>query len=215
MNKSVLLILCLAILTGLFYADQKIPLIKTEGVSPVVRAGNRASFTFGEESIDITLRDKAPTERLAVFAYDPEGRQVVIVKPVKGGTTITIRPSDFADYRVMLENGRAKGFDIFREIPGIRQGVDFFRLLVEAKEASRLYGVQDCLYPICTRCMDVCPVIKQDVIKMKVDEDGAFYPAIHLTACPRSGKCFAVCTMEVIVSASKAVKDGIRTRPAD
>jgi hypothetical protein len=205
----------LVVLTGLFYADQKIPGIKTEGVIPLVRAANTASFRFGQESIEITLRDKAPTERLAVFAYDPEGRQVVIVKPVQGGTRLTIRPVDFADYRVTLENGQVKDFEIFREIPGIRKGVDFFRLLVEAKEASRLYGVQDCLYPICTRCMDVCPVIKQGVIKMKVDEGGAFFPAIYLTACPRSGKCFAVCTMEVIVSATKAVKEGIRVRPAE
>lgn len=62
--------------------------------------------------------------------------------------------------------------------------------------------------------MDVYPVIKQGVIKMKVG-DGAFYPSIHLTACPRSSKCFAVCTMEVIVRATKAVKDGILVRPAE
>jgi len=62
--------------------------------------------------------------------------------------------------------------------------------------------------------MDVYPVIKQGVIKMKVG-DGAFYPSIHLTACPRSSKCFAVCTMEVIVSAREAVMDNIPTRPAE
>lgn len=210
-----MLLLALLVLTGVFYAVQKTPEIKTEGLYPAVRATNRASFAFEPNFIEIKLGDKAPTERIAVFGYDSEGRQVVLVKPVQEGTKITIKRGEFADYRVTLENGKARSFEIFREIPGIRTGVDFFQLLVEAKAASGRYGVQDCLYPICTRCMDVCPVIRQGVITMKVDEQGAFYPAIHITACPRSGKCFAVCPLEAIVSVSKAAKDKIPTRPPE
>lgn len=215
MNRVLILFLCLGVLTAAFYASQQVPVIKTEGLYPVVRAPHRVSFTFEEDAVQISLQDNASAERIAVFAYDADQRQVVIVKPVEDGSKITIRSGDAADYRVSLEEGAVKDVEIFREIPGLRTGVDFFRLLVEAKAASRRYGVQDCLYPICTRCMDVCPVIRQGVIKMKIDESGAFFPAIHITACPRSGKCFAVCPLGAIVSVSQAAKDNLRTRQAE
>jgi len=213
-NRIPILILAFAVLTGLCYFFQNTPTIVTEGLYPVVRATN-GTFAFSPDSIEINLREKAATERIAVFAYDAEQRQVVIVKPVLGGKTVRIKRGDLADYCVSLEKDMVKGFEVFREVAGLRKGIDFFQLLVEAKAACRLYGVQDCLYPFCTRCMDVCPVIKSKVIEMKIDKNGAFYPAIHLAGCPRSGKCFAVCTVGAILSMRKAETEKIPTRPPE
>ncbi|AFM23515.1 4Fe-4S dicluster domain-containing protein [Desulfomonile tiedjei] len=214
MNRALILVIAFAVLTGFCYIFQKSPEIITEGLYPVVRA-TESSFEFDSDSINITLHEKAATDRIAVFGYDTQNRQVVMIKPVRNCTKIVIRPGDFADYRVSLEQDEVKGSEILREVPGISKSVDFFKLLVEAKAASRRYGVQDCLYPFCTRCMDVCPVIKHGVIKMKIDKQGAFYPAIHLTGCPRSGKCFAVCRVGAILSVSKAAGEKISTRPAE
>lgn len=214
MNRAFTILMAFAALTGLCYIFQKSPEIVTEGLYPVVRA-TESSFAFNSDSIEITLHERAATDRIAVFAYDAENRQVVIIKPVQDCTKIVVRPEDSADYRVSLEGETVNSSEILREIPGLRKNVDFFRLLVEAKATSRRYGVQDCLYPFCTRCMDVCPVIKQGVIKMRIDKNGAFYPAIHLTGCPRSGKCFAVCRVGAILSVSKAAGEKISTRPAE
>jgi ferredoxin len=213
-NRAFIILVTLAALTGFCYVLQKSPEIITEGLYPVVR-DSKSSFTFNSDSIDITLHERSATDRIAVFAYDAENRQVVIIKPVQDSTKIVVRPGDSADYQVSLEGDEVRGSEILREVPGVSKSVDFFQLLVEARAASRRYGVQDCLYPFCTRCMDVCPVIKQGVIKMKIDKSGAFYPAIHLTGCPRSGKCFAVCRVGAILSVSTAAKDGISTRPAE
>ncbi len=214
MSKTPIILFILSVLTGICYFGQTRPLLKTEGFYPVVRAAKDASYQFSTDTVEITLQQNASLERIAVFAYDREQRQVVVVKPLRDGKKITVRRGDFADYRVTLDKDTAASFEIFREIPGVRKGVDFFELLVEARAASRRYGLQDCLYPICTLCMDVCPVIKHGVIKMKRDEYGAFYPAIYLTGCPRCGKCFAVCKLGAIVSVRDAMKEKVPARPA-
>jgi ferredoxin len=69
--------------------------------------------------------------------------------------------------------------------------------------------VQECLYPICTRCLDICPVISQGVILMPVAEDGRIYPVINLSKCPRCGKCFEVCKPGII----RNPNDSTSTRP--
>ena len=90
MSKTPLLLLALVALTGLFYFGQKTPVIETEGLYPVVRARDGFFFKFGPESIEVTLRDRVPTERLAVFAYDIEGRPFYATIDGKGKAITSI-----------------------------------------------------------------------------------------------------------------------------
>jgi NAD-dependent dihydropyrimidine dehydrogenase PreA subunit len=199
-------LLLVLVMSGIFYICQAVPVIKTEGVYPAVRPLTEAHFDFGQDLIEVKLVDPPSINRIVVFAYDGNGRQVAIIKPVTKGI-VTIVPGDAADYRVNFkEPATVKDYEILRESHDAKERVDFFRIITEAKGSLRRYGMQECLYPVCTRCMEVCPVIKVGVIQMLVNPKGAFYPVIHLEGCPRSGLCFAVCKVDVIIHPSKMSK---------
>ena len=112
--------------TLILYGFQTNPVIKTEGVYPGVRPLTTGQFHFYSDRIEVKLADPPPVGRIAVFAYDKEERQVVILKPVQGDT-VTIFPGDLADYRVVFRNPYVvKDFEILRESHGFKGAIDFF-----------------------------------------------------------------------------------------
>ena len=180
------------------YFIQKDMVIKYEGAFAMVKPMIRGDFVFSEKGVEILLSETPLAGRMVVFAYDEKGDQVAILKPVYNGR-VTLGPGEFADYRVRFANGAVKGFEIIQKLDGVRDGEDFLHLLTRARDAAWRYGVQECLYPVCTICMDVCPVIAYGVIKMVVAEDGRINPVYSRQNCPRSGRCFEACKLGVIV----------------
>jgi formate hydrogenlyase subunit 6/NADH:ubiquinone oxidoreductase subunit I len=72
---------------------------------------------------------------------------------------------------------------------------NFLTLIRTARANGLRFGVQQCMYPVCTRCLEVCPVISKGVIQMNQAKNGAIVPSVIYGNCPRSGKCFTVCTL--------------------
>jgi len=192
-----ILLLLVLVVTGVAYVCQSRHVVKYEGTYPAVKPMVKAEFSFRAEKVTIKLSEQPIWERVVVFVYDEEGRQVGILKPVYDQTVI-IKPGESPDYRVSFTDGAVDDFEIITKINGVYEGEDFFSLLTQARKSSRRYGVQECLYPFCTLCMDVCPVIKQGVIEMRVAKNGTIYPVINIGGCPRCGKCFEVCKVGVI-----------------
>ena len=192
-----LLLLLFLVIAALAYFCQAESKMEYEGVYPVVRPKIQGQFIFNAHLVEVKLQNTPVWKRIVVFAYDAEGRQVGIIKPVYN-RTLTITEKDYPDFRVKVRDGKAEGFEIVNRANGGYENKGFLTLLAEAKDASRRYGVQECLYPMCTRCMDVCPVVKFGIVEIPVTQSGAFYPVIHIQGCPRCGKCFEVCKIGLI-----------------
>lgn len=196
-----ILLLIMLVTAGVVYVCQAHNEVKYEGVYPAVRPLIQGKFSFMGDRVEIKLSENPVSERIVIFAYDKEGRQLCILKPVYD-QTVTVRPGEFSDYWVSFTDGVVDDFGVITKTRGFPQGEDFFSLLSQARASSRRYGVQQCLYPLCTRCLDVCPVIKHGVIKMHVCKDGRINPVIHIEGCPRCGKCFEVCKVGVIMKST-------------
>ena len=200
-----ILLLIMLVVAGLVYVCQAETKVEYEGVYPAVRPLIQGKFAFMGDRVAIKLSDKPVWERIVVFVYDKEGRQLCILKPVYD-QTVTVTPGEFPDYWVSFTDGAVDDFGVITKTRGVPQGEDFFSLLSQARASSRRYGVQQCLYPLCTRCLDVCPVIKYGVIKMHVCKDGRINPVIYIEGCPRCGKCFEVCKVGCIVKSTEISK---------
>jgi len=156
-----------------------------------------AKFNFLDDEIRIRLSRDPTHPRIVVFAYDDQGRQVAILKPIHN-RGISIGRGELADYRVDVNRTGISGYQVLKKNYGVTQDDDFYRCLTEARAAGRSFGVQECLYPACTMCLDVCPVIADGIIKMPRLPDGRFHPVILHGGCPRCGKCFELCKLGVI-----------------
>jgi len=168
-----------------------------EGTYPGITPMIQAAFEFQDDRVVISLSDEPLLKRIVVFAYDDKNRQVGIIKPVYD-KTVVLTPDEFPDFRVYFKENTVEGYEIVKKVKGVVNGEDFFETMKRARAASRRYGVQQCLYPICTICLDVCPVIQNGVIEMRLASDGRIHPFIHLGSCPRCGKCFEVCKLGVL-----------------
>lgn len=192
-----LLLVAVVLVTITVYLGQTDLKQEFDGTYPEVIPAVEARFEFLHDRIEIKLSRDPAHPRILVFAYDEQGRQVTILKPVYD-RKIIISQGDLADYRVNFEQGSVDGYELLKKAYGLYTSTDFFRQLVCAKDNDRRYGVQECLYPACTMCMDVCPVIANGVIGMPVLKDGRIHPVIHYGGCPRCGKCFKLCKLGVI-----------------
>lgn len=163
------------------------------GVVPPIQA----RFLFSESQIRVQLSRKPSSDRIVLFAYDDQGRQVAILKPIYD-RTVTLFPKDMADWRVAFKGEAAIGYEVFKKANNLLEAVDFFDLMTHAKEKRGRFGVQECLYPACSMCVSVCPVIANGIITMPRLEDGRIHPVILHGGCPRSGKCFTLCKVGVI-----------------
>ncbi|MDD5205220.1 MAG: 4Fe-4S dicluster domain-containing protein [Desulfobacterales bacterium] len=201
-GPAFLFMLIVLITTVIAYFVQAERKVKTEGFYPEIKAPVEGDFLFGDEEVVIEISSDPLWKSVVVFAYDEKECQVGIVKPVYD-RRITIRESDLPDYRVATRGNRVTGFEIINKSRDSKQVPSFLKILKGANESSRRFGLQECLYPVCTRCMDVCPVIQHGVIEMDILENGAVVPVVHLPGCPRCGKCFEVCKVGVLLNPTK------------
>lgn len=202
-GSAFLFILIVLITTVVAYVVQAERKMRTEGLYPEVKPLMQGTFTFSQDKVEIQMAEDPVWKRIVVYAYDQDGSQVGIVKPVYD-RSITITGNDYPDFRVRTNGNKVTGFDIIKKSKETLQGESFFKVLNEAKDGFRRFGLQECLYPICTRCMDVCPVIQHGVIEMPISENGGINPVVHIPGCPRCGKCFEVCKVGVLLNPSKA-----------
>ena len=193
-----ILLLLVLVATGLAYVLQASSSTKFEGTYPMVKPMVQGAFNFYPDRVEIKLaEDPLPVNRIAVFAYDSQDRQICILKPVYDRTVVLTR-DNYPDYRVHFRNAKVDGYDLLQGHVGFQEKMNFVDILNEAKESGRRYGVQECLYPICTRCLDVCVVRKFFVLDMVVAVDGTIYPIFRNAGCPRCGKCMKACKQGVI-----------------
>lgn len=191
----VLLILGASLLS---YIVQASDVNQFEGTYPVIKPLVRGEFDFKPDRVEIMLSDNPiPVERIVVFTYDDRGRQVCILKPVYNGM-IVITPNDKPDYLVSFVNGKVNEYELLVGANRIEKQAGFMDILTRSKNLGRRYGVQECLYPICQRCLEVCIVRSSYVLEILVGVDGALYPKFDNEGCPRCGKCIAACTQRVI-----------------
>ncbi len=191
-----IMILLVLLATGTVLVFGKGDNAKNEGVYPVIRKPVQGDFVFKKDRVDIALsHEPLETKQVVIFAYDEQGHQVGLVKPVYE-RKVTIRSVDVHNYRVFFRGGKVSAYEINRG--NRKQCVPFIDILLQARESGRRFGVQECLYPVCTRCMDVCMVDTYSVIEMKTLEDGAIFPVFHNEGCPRCGKCIVACKQKVI-----------------
>lgn len=165
-----------------------------EGTYPGVRGLIEPKFAFTGDEIILTLPEPVSTKQLVVFVYDEHGSQFGMLKDVRAGA-IRIGKNDYPEYEAVFRGEDVEGYRIFRRVSGKPDVTDFLTLMHRARDAHLRYGVQQCMYPVCTRCLNVCPVISKGVIEMRQAENGAIVPFVMYGGCPRSGKCFGVCTL--------------------
>jgi ferredoxin len=172
-----------------------------EGTYPGIRAPIPVRAEFAADAVTLFLEGPVSTRQIVVFAYDEQGRQYGTLKSVRDGA-VKITGADYPEYLAYFRGTAVDGYKIFRRVNGKADVEDFLSLLRAADAGGLRFGVQQCMYPVCTRCLEVCPVISKGVIQMNQTESGAIVPTVLFGSCPRSGRCFAVCTLGAFYKAS-------------
>jgi len=166
-----------------------------ESTYPGIMPSMKVSSSFNADEVILALpQDAPPLDSLVVFVYAADGSQYGMIKKVRNGT-IRITGRDYPEYQAVFRGAAVEGYRIFRRVNGKADVTDFLTLLQEAKIGNLRFGVQQCMYPVCTHCLVVCPVISKGVIEIHQTEGGQIVPVVLYGGCPRSGKCFAVCTL--------------------
>jgi formate hydrogenlyase subunit 6/NADH:ubiquinone oxidoreductase subunit I len=168
-----------------------------EGTYPGIRGLITPSYVFGDNDILLRLDEPVSTRQLVVFVYSADGSQYGMFKDVRDGV-IRITEDDFPEYQAVFADTKVEGYRIFRRVNGKADVEDFLSLMREAKASGLRFGVQQCIYPVCTRCLVACPLINRGVIEMRQAENGQILPFVYYGGCQRSGKCFAVCGVGAI-----------------
>jgi len=193
---GVVVLLALTLSITVIAYEKRVPQIPA--TYPSIAPPTDASFFFRENTIAIRLSTTTVPSRILVFAYDRSGCQYSIFKPVYENT-VTINHLDQADFRVRISSqGTVEGNEFLRTKPGEKGAVNFFRLLLAAKEHGFKYGIQECLYPMEQQCVNVCPVTERKLITFSALEDGRIVPKIDVWGCPRTGRCIYYCPQGII-----------------
>ncbi|MEN6438799.1 MAG: 4Fe-4S ferredoxin [Syntrophobacter sp.] len=178
------------------------------GNYPKFAAPVNANFEFAGQHIRIGVPSELNDLRVFVFAYDSRGHMQAVVKAVEDGT-IEVSEGDFSDIDVGFSQGnQIAGFEILKRMDSYTRQVDMAKALREANENGRQIGIQRCLYPVCTRCIDGCRsvIYGGDLpLEMRKSEDGAIVPVYSKGKCPRCGKCFVWCPVNVITTSGSLV----------
>ncbi len=171
------------------------------GNYPKFAAPVKASFEFVDQKVRIRVPNELNGLRVFVFAYDSQGHMQAIVKPVENGI-IEVDRGDRSDIDVRFDkDDQAAGFEILKRMDSYTRELDMFNALKEAMANGRQTGIQRCLYPLCTRCIDGCRSVISGgdlALEMRKGEDGAIRPVYSKGKCPRCGKCFVWCPVKVI-----------------
>lgn len=192
-----ILVLIIFLASVLVYFAQASGGKKYEGTYPVIKPLAKGSFAFYPDRAEIRISGAPlPVKRIAVFAYDEKGRQVCVLKPVYDGLVV-VTARDMPDFRVRFRNGKEDGYEMLSG-GRLQNQTGFLEILTRSRDSGRRYGVQECLYPVCQRCLEVCVVRKSFVLEMAVESDGTLYPVFKSEGCPRCGKCIAACSQRVI-----------------
>jgi len=192
---SGIVLFCCLLGTGFFIQRFQTPDSTVyEGTYPGIQGIIEPQYSFNEREILLKFDATVSTDALVVFVYDDEGCQYGMMKSIRDDT-IRITEQDFPEYQAVFNGKVVEGYRIFRRVNGKPEARNFFSLMQDAKARNLRFGVQQCMYPVCTRCLDVCPVISKGVIEMHQAEGGQILPFVLFGSCPRSGKCFTVCTL--------------------
>jgi ferredoxin len=161
----------------------------------------KAGFQFTEHQVRIRVSEELNDVRVFVFAYDSRGHMLAVFKPVENGA-VEVNQGDWSDLDVRFDkDDRVAGFEMLKRMDSYIRKVDMFASLKEAKANGRPTGIQRCLYPVCTRCIEGCRSVISGgdlPLEMRRGEDGAIRPLYSKGKCPRCGKCFVWCPAEVI-----------------
>lgn len=160
-----------------------------------------ASFEFFNRQVRISVPGELNDLRVFVFAYDSQGHMQAIVKQVVDGV-VEVREGDYSDIDMKFDGGgQVAGFEMLKRMDGYTRELDMFKALRDAKSSGRQAGIQRCLYPVCTRCIEGCRSVISGgdlALEMKKGMDGAIVPVYSKGKCPRCGKCFVWCPVGVI-----------------
>ncbi len=171
------------------------------GNYPKFAAPVKAGFEFTARRVRVTVPGGLNDRRVFVFAYDSEGHMQAVVKTVEDGT-VEINVGDYSDIDIWFDReNRVAGFEMLKRMDNYTRRLDMFEGLREARDNGRRIGIQRCLYPVCTRCIEGCRSVISGgdlPLEMRTGEDGAIAPVYAKGKCPRCGKCFVWCPVDVI-----------------
>lgn len=188
-------------LTAAAFLVQKTLQENFPGNYPKFAAPVEARFEFVDQKVRIRVPNELNDLRVFVFAYDSQGHMQAIAKPVEDGT-IEVNPGDYSDIDVRFdEDDQVAGFEMLKRMDSYTRELDMFKALKEARANGRRIGIQRCLYPACTRCIEGCRSVISGgdlPLQMRKGEDGAIRPVYSKGKCPRCGKCFVWCPVKVI-----------------
>ncbi len=168
---------------------------------PMVVPTAEAEFLIGDgDEITVKLSDTTKSGNIVMYAYGPDGNFYGMIKPVRD-FSFKIRKGDYADFMVQIYGREIGETSFLKKMDRYVRKVDMFDLVIEARNKEWNYGVQNCLYPICTRCTDGCRSViftGNLPIEMTVMDDGEILPVFRKGRCPRCGKCIVWCPSGVI-----------------
>ncbi len=198
---TILLIAILLVLLGALVALRKyFPTFP--GDYPEIAPPIENTFEYFTDRVEIRLARESKLGRLIVFAYDAGNNFIGILKPVENGVVI-VRKGDFADITARVEGNEIKDVVFLKKMDRYIRKIDMFDAVLYARSNTLRFGVQRCLYPICSRCVDACRSVIStcDIpIVMTVKPEGYVLPVFSKGRCPRCGKCFIFCPTGSIVN---------------
>lgn len=197
--SSALILIALSVCAMLAQAshDEQFP-----GNYPSFDGPIEASYSFDSASVTLDVPAQLNGLRVFIYAYDSQGHMFGILKPVANGR-IAVSRGDYADVEIGTQGRQVTGYELLKRLDHYLRQVDMFELLKTAKANGHRYGVQRCLYPICTRCLEACKSVISggDIpLQMEVAPGGQIHPVYAQGKCPRCGKCFIWCPVQVITN---------------
>jgi ferredoxin len=200
-NSPVKVSLIILGLSAAAFLVQKSLMVEFPGNYPRFAAPVKAGFEFADQQVRIHVPTELNDLSVFVFAYDSQGHMQAVVKPAENGA-IEVNRGDYSDIDVRFDEGdQVAGFEMLKRMDSYTRELDMFTALKEAKANGRRIGIQRCLYPVCTRCVEGCRSVISGgdlALEMRKGEDGAIRPVYSKGKCPRCGKCFVWCPVKVI-----------------
>lgn len=199
-NRYINYFLIIVLITLVIYFGRKVYREIFPGDYPMVTPTAESEFIFGENEIIVKLSATTKNGNIIVYAYGPDGNFYGMLKPIKD-LSIIIRKGDNADFMVQVYGREIGETSFMKKMDRYIRKVGMYDLLIEAVEKKWNYGVQNCLYPICTRCTDGCKSVVSTSnlpLVMSVMDNGEIKPVFRKGRCPRCGKCIIWCPSGVI-----------------
>jgi NAD-dependent dihydropyrimidine dehydrogenase PreA subunit len=167
-----------------------------------------AQFRFQPEQVKVFLPPGSNLTHYIVFAYDDSSTLYGIMAPASGGCVV-IRNGDCADFRVWARNDTIKDYTLLKQVTQYTLAVDMAALLRRADTTHHKLGVQRCLFPMCTICLDICRRVKGSekiALTIHTAENGELVPVYLRGECPRCGECYVECPVGALLKSDKMGK---------